>query len=51
VTALAARLLAQNPDWAGPELKRAIIARAQPLPADGVQIVLHGWIRDLQIDD
>ncbi len=51
VTALAARLLAQNPNWAGPELKRAIIARAQPLPADGDQIVLYGWIRDPQIDD
>ena len=51
VTALAARLLDKNPNWAGPELKRAIIARAQPLPADGDQIVLHGWIRDLQINN
>jgi hypothetical protein len=46
VAALAARLLAANPNWRAPELKAAILARAQPPPGDGHSPVRHGWIAD-----
>ncbi|MEX2632125.1 MAG: S8 family serine peptidase [Tistlia sp.] len=44
VAALAARLLAANPGWRAPELKRAILALAEPPPQPG--LVGAGWIRD-----
>jgi subtilisin family serine protease len=44
VAALAARLAARHPKWAAPALKRAIIARARPLPGGGGRGVRHGWI-------
>ncbi len=50
VAALAARLAARNPAWDGLELKRAIVARARPLPGDGEPIVRHGWIGDPMAD-
>ena len=50
VAALGARLAARHPKWAAPELKRAIIARARPLPGAGDRLVLHGWIGDLRTD-
>jgi Subtilase family len=46
VAALAARLLQDNPKWRGPELKAAILARAQPTPSEGQSVVRHGWIPD-----
>jgi len=46
VAALAARLLAANPDWRAPELKAEILARAAPPPGDGHSPVRHGWIAD-----
>ncbi len=46
VAALAARLLARNPDWRAAELKRAIIARAEPAGKLKVPRVRHGWIAD-----
>lgn len=46
VAALAARLLANNPAWRGPELKRAIIARARPSRFYDTLPVRHGWIPD-----
>jgi subtilisin family serine protease len=50
VAALAARLAARNPPWDGLALKRAIIARARPVPGDGEPIVRHGWIGDPTAD-
>lgn len=44
VAALAARLLAANPAWRAGELKRAIVARAEPSPYHREPIVRHGWI-------
>ena len=44
VAALAARLLKENPTWRGPELKKAILERAQPTPSDGQSAVQYGWI-------
>ncbi|MBI3113507.1 MAG: S8 family serine peptidase, partial [Rhodospirillales bacterium] len=46
VAALAARLMAKNPAWRGPELKRAIIARARLSRFYDPQPVRHGWIPD-----
>jgi subtilisin family serine protease len=46
VAALAARLLAAYPAWRAPELKTAILARAEPPPGDGQAPVRHGWIAD-----
>lgn len=46
VAALAARLLAKNPAWRGPELKRAIVARARPSRFYDAPPVRHGWIPD-----
>ncbi len=46
VAALAARLLAANQNWRAPELKAAILARAEPPPGDGHRPVRHGWIAD-----
>jgi len=46
VAALAARLLAANPGWRAPELKAAILTRAEPPPGDGYSPVRHGWIAD-----
>jgi len=51
LAALAARLLAANPAWRAPELKAAILARAQPLPGDGHSPVRHGWIPDPTAED
>lgn len=46
ITALAARLLLQNPDWRAPQLKTAIFARALK-PADGDPVyVAQGFIPD-----
>ncbi|MFQ5993875.1 MAG: S8 family serine peptidase [Acidiferrobacterales bacterium] len=46
VTALAARLLAQNPSWRAPELRAAIFARAlRPLPGESTY-VSQGFIPD-----
>ncbi len=44
VAALAARLLAANPDWRAPELKRAILARAVAPPMHEKPVVRAGWI-------
>ncbi len=46
VAALAARLSARNPEWRGPELKRAIVARARPSRFYDAPPVRHGWIPD-----
>lgn len=46
VSALAARLLALNPGWRGPELKAAIFARALKLPRDRTAYVAVGYIPD-----
>lgn len=46
VTAMAARLLAKNPDWTAPELKKAILARARVSPYQKTQVVRVGWIPD-----
>jgi len=46
VAALAARLMAKNPAWRGPELKQAIIARARLSRFYDTQPVRHGWIPD-----
>ena len=46
VAALAARLLAEHPDWRAPELKAAILERAEPSPAPGPAPTRHGWIPD-----
>ena len=40
VAALAARLLAANPQWSTAELKAAIVDLAQPVGPE----VRHGWI-------
>lgn len=50
VAALAARLLAANPGWRAPELKAAILARAEPPPGDGHSPVRHGWLADPTAD-
>lgn len=50
VAALAARLLKANPTWRGPQLKAAILARAQPTPSEGQSVVRHGWIPDPTFD-
>ncbi len=44
VAALAARLLAQNPEWKAPDLKAAILARAEPSPKQSKPVTRHGWI-------
>lgn len=44
VAALAARLLAANPAWRAGELKRAIVARAEPSPYHQAPVARHGWI-------
>lgn len=46
VTAMAARLLAKNPDWMAPELKKAILARARVSPYQKTPVVRVGWIPD-----
>ena len=46
VAALAARLLAENPDWRAAELKQAIIARTEPARKLKSPRVRHGWIVD-----
>ena len=46
VAALAARLLAKNPDWRAAELKQAIIARTEPAKKLKIPRVRHGWIAD-----
>ena len=44
VTALAARLLGENPDWTAPELKRAIIARARLIDGVGPPTTRYGFL-------
>jgi subtilisin family serine protease len=44
VAALAARLLARNPDWVTATLKRALFARAAPPMERGAPRVAVGWI-------
>lgn len=44
VAALAVRMLAQNPDWHGPELRDAILKRARP--GSGEKLTRYGWIPD-----
>ena len=44
VAALAARLLARNPDWSAAALRQAILARAVPPRSRGRSPVRHGWI-------
>ena len=44
VAALAARLLAENPDWVTATLKRALFARAAPPMDRGAPRVAVGWI-------
>ena len=46
VAALAARLLANNPDWRAPALKNAIVARARPSRHYETLPVRFGWIPD-----
>lgn len=46
VTAMAVRLLAKNPDWKAPELKKAILARARVSPYQKTPVVRVGWIPD-----
>jgi len=46
VAALAARLLAAHPDWRAPQLKAAILARAQPPQGDAAEQVRYGFIAD-----
>jgi len=46
VAALAARLLAENPDWVTATLKRALFARAAPPMERGAPRVAVGWIPD-----
>jgi len=50
VAALAARLLRAHPNWKAPELKAAILERAQQLPENGQGVVRHGWIPDPTAD-
>lgn len=50
LAALAARLLARNPQWRAAELKKAIIGRAQPSAEKSNTRVRHGWIPDPQKD-
>lgn len=44
IAALAARALAANPDWHGPELRDWILKRARPL--SGPKQTRYGWIPD-----
>jgi hypothetical protein len=44
IAALAARLLAANPDWKAAELKRTILARARPSPYHLEPVVRAGWV-------
>lgn len=44
VAALAARLLAKNPDWKAADLKAAILKRAARSPAQPKPVTRHGWI-------
>ncbi|MBT5298159.1 MAG: S8 family serine peptidase [Rhodospirillaceae bacterium] len=46
IAALAARLLAKNPTWRGPDLKRAILSRAKPSLRHPDLPLKHGWIPD-----
>ena len=46
VTAMAARLLAKNPDWKASELKKTILARARVSPYQKTPVVRVGWIPD-----
>ncbi len=46
VSALAARLLVQNPGWRAPELKAAILQRALKLPEDRTAYVAVGYMPD-----
>ena len=46
IAALAARLLARNPDWRAAELKRAIVGRARPSRFYETLPVRYGWIPD-----
>ncbi len=46
IAAMAARLLARNPTWRAPELKRAILARARPSRHYAEMPVRFGWIPD-----
>jgi len=51
IAALAARLLAEHPNWAAPELKQAIIDRARTFGAYEKGRVHYGWIPDPQMDE
>lgn len=44
VSALAVRMLAQHPDWHGPELRDAILKRARPIGSE--KLTRYGWIPD-----
>jgi hypothetical protein len=44
VAALAARLLADHPEWRAPELKAAILGRAHPSPYQKTRVTRHGWV-------
>lgn len=46
LAALAARILAAEPDLSATELKARLIARATPAPSTGEAITRHGWIKD-----
>ena len=51
IAALAARLLAEHPNWAASELKRAIIDRARTSGTYEKGTVQYGWIPDPQADE
>ncbi|HSH43726.1 MAG TPA: S8 family serine peptidase, partial [Arenicellales bacterium] len=44
IAALAARLLADHPEWRAAALKRAILERALPFPAQATSQVAHGFL-------
>ena len=46
VTALAARIVAKEPQLKGKALKARIINLAKPLPAGAAPVSKHGWIED-----
>jgi len=46
VVALAARLLAKNPDWQAAEIKNAILSKAILSPYEPRALLSHGWISD-----
>ncbi|MCP4329437.1 MAG: S8 family serine peptidase [Alphaproteobacteria bacterium] len=51
VAALAARLLAENPSWRAPELKAAILARANRSPYQRPAVTRFGWIANPADDE